>query len=90
MDIQVTFTNWQMFKGKIQIESKLESVGVHANGLEAGSVAVALMATIDCLVIEPKEVVEQMLRKLPARERKSILRAIASEVKEEEIDNDAG
>jgi len=47
------------------------------------------MATIDCLVIEPKEVVEQMLRKLPAREQSSILRAIASEVKEKEIDNDA-
>jgi len=40
-------------------------------------------------VIEPKEVVEQMLRKLPAREQSSILRAIASEVKEKEIDNDA-
>lgn len=89
MEIKVTFTNWQVFKGKIQIESKLESVGVYANGLESESVAIALMAAIDCLVIESKEVVEQMLRKLPAREQNGILRVIASEVNGREIDNAA-
>ena len=84
MEIQVTFTNWQMSKGKIQIESKLESVGVHANGLEAESVAIALMTAIECLVIKPSEIVAWLVQKLPPGERLSIKRAIVSASREDQ------
>ena len=82
MDIFVTFDNRQFADSEINSESNLESVGIHANGRNPESVAIALMAAIDCLVIEPMDIVEWMLKKLPAGEQKSIRRANACESNE--------
>ena len=84
MDIFVTFNNRQLIKGEIESESNVDSVGVHANGLNAESVANTLMRVIDCLTIEPIEVVEWLIQSLPQREQIDIKRAIVSAVSEDQ------
>ena len=80
MDIFVTFNNRQLIKGEIESESNVESVGVHANGFNTDDVANALMAVIDCLTIEPIDVVYWLIQNLPAEQQKDIKRAIVCEV----------
>ena len=84
MHLFVTFNNRQVADCEINSESNLDSVGIHANGRNPESVAIALMAAIECLVIEPMDVVGWMLEKLPASEQKSIRRANACESNERE------
>ena len=80
MDIFVTFENRQLIEGEIKSESNVESVEVHANGLKPESVASALMTAIECLAIEPIDIVYWLLQNLPNEEQKDIKRSIACEV----------
>lgn len=80
MDIFVTFENRQLIVGEIRSESNVESVGVHADGKNPESVAIAIMAAIECLVIEPIDVVYWLIRGLPNKEQKDIKQSIVCEV----------
>ena len=84
MDIFVTFNNRQLIKGEIESESNVESVGVHANGFNTDDVANALMTVIDCLTIEPIDVVYWMIQDLPNKEQKDIKRSIVCKVGNDE------
>lgn len=80
MDMFVTFENRQLIEGEIKSESNLESAGVHANGLKPESVAIALMTAIECLVVEPIDIVYWLVQNLPVEEQKDIKRSIVCEV----------
>ena len=82
MDIFVTFNNRQVIVGEIRSESNVESVGVHADGKNPESVAIALMTAIECLVIEPIDIVYWLFKNLPNKEQKDIKRAIISALSE--------
>ena len=82
MDIFVTFNNRQVIVGEIRSESNVESVGVHADGKNPESVAIALMTAIECLVIEPIDIVYWLFKNLPNKEQKDIKRAIVSALSE--------
>jgi hypothetical protein len=86
MDIVVTFNNRQFTDCEMNNESSLESVGVHANGLNPGSVAIAMMAVIDSLLIEPRDVVQLIVKLLPYDEQKKITTDILSQSGEGEYD----
>jgi hypothetical protein len=72
MDLFVTFNNRQFTGGEINNESNIESVGVYANGLSPESVAIAMMAVIDNLVIEPRDIVQWIVKLLPYDEQEKI------------------
>ena len=80
MEIFVTFNNRQLIEGEIKSESNLDSVGVHANGFHAEHVASTLMRVIDCLTIEPIDVVYWLIQDLPNKEQNDIKRSIVCEV----------
>lgn len=83
MEIFVTFNNRQLVKGEIESESNVESVGVHANGMNPESVAIALLTAMDCLTIDPEDIVYWLVQKLPDAEKKNIKRAIVCEIGED-------
>ena len=84
MDIFVTFENRQLIVGEIRSESNVESVGVHADGKNPESVAIALMTAIECLVIEPIDIVYWLVQNLPNKEQKDIKRSIVCEIGEDQ------
>ena len=83
MDIFVTFENRQLIAGEIRSESSVESVGVHADGKNPESVAIALITAIECLVIEPIEIAYWLIQTLPVKQQKEIKRSIVCEIGED-------
>jgi hypothetical protein len=79
MDLFVTFNNRQFTDCEINNESSIESVGVRANGLNPESVAIAMMAVIDTLVIEPCDVAQSIVKLLPHDEQEKIATDILSQ-----------
>lgn len=81
MDIFVKFNNRQLITGEIESESNVESVGVHANGLDEEDVANALMKVVECLMVEPLDVVHWLILLLASEDASAIRRAmVASEL----------
>ena len=81
MDIFVTFENRQLIKGEIESESNVESVGVHADGLNAEDAANALMTVIGCLMFDPLDVVHWLILLLDSKDANVIRREmVASEL----------
>lgn len=78
MDIFVTFNNRQLIKGEIENESNVESVGVHANGFNEEDVANALMIVIECLMVEPRDVVHWLMLSLDSKDTQVIRREMVA------------
>jgi len=78
MDIFVTFNNRQLIEGEIKSESNVESVGVHANGLNAEDAANALMTVIGCLMFDPLDVVHWLILSLDSKGTDVIRRAMVA------------
>ena len=78
MDIFVTFNNRQLIEGEIKSESNVESVGVHANGLNAEDAANALMKVIGCLMFDPLDVVHWLILSLDSKGTDVIRRAMVA------------
>ena len=78
MNIVVTFNNRQLIKGEIESESNVESVGVHADGLNAEDAANALMTVIGCLMFEPLDVVHWLILSLDSKDANVIRREMVA------------
>ena len=78
MDIFVTFNNRQLIKGEIESESNVDSVGVHANGLNEEDVANALMTVIGCLMFDPLDVVHWLILLLDSKDANVIRREMVA------------
>ena len=84
MEIFVKFNNRQLIKGKIESESNVESVGVHANGLNAADAANALMTVVDCLMFESLDVVHWLILLLDSNDANVIRREMVASLIEGE------